>query len=762
MDNENLRLRAYALEYDLTNCDKEPIHQIRLVQGHGCLLIVSKKDFIIQHTSENVAQIIKKKHLDLIGKDFRNFIDAEIREQIENALNEDQPEDVNPIHIYHFDGQPIDHNNLILQPYQDFLFFEFEEREDKVSRNNFFKKLDRSIQKIQNCKSLEDVYDQVAIEVKNLTGYDRIMIYQFDKEKNGAVIAEAKESHLEAFLGLHYPASDIPEQARALYLKNQIRLISNVEGKPSPIWPSINPVTGAPPDLSMCGIRGVSPIHLEYLGNMGVRATMSIAIIEEGELWGLIACHHYSPKVVDYRTRDAIRFLGSMISTHLSLQTANNFRHQILENNLVRSSLFEQMNDDWDIVEGLTSKELTLLNLNAANGAAILLDGNLYLLGKTPSREEIMDLVSWLNTKDNTSVFKSNALPLEFPEAVKYKSTAAGVLAVRIAQSPPEYLLWFRPEVKQIVKWAGNPEKAVTRTESGPRLSPRKSFEKWEQEVENTALPWEKHHIEAAIDLRNDIKDVIIKKYNEVRQLNKELAEAYQDLEGFSYSVSHDLRAPLRTIKGFSEILQEDYFEQLDDYGKSILKSIVGSVGKMNNFINDMLSFAKLGRSHIILNALDLRKEVEATWEILKEHYKEEINEIELVIKDSLPQITADQTLFRQLLINLLSNAIKYTRKCPQRIIEIGGSSTDSHNRFYIKDTGVGFDMKYADRIFSVFHRLVNEDAYEGTGIGLAIAQRIVEKHGGRIWPDSKIGVGTTFFCEFPVIIENSDLAEQT
>jgi light-regulated signal transduction histidine kinase (bacteriophytochrome) len=750
MEKEHLGAdQLYSIEYDLTNCDQEPIHIIRAVQGHACLLGVDTESLKILHASENTAEILGIDHQKLLGQQLQNYLADEVLIQLRAGNDQVEFSDINPITVPYFAGRRLAQPyNLVAHLQGEITILEFEAQEPKMSSSQFLQQSDRAIQKIQSSTSLQAVFDQTVEEIKRLTGYDRVMLYQFDEEHNGTVIAEARESALEPFLHLRYPATDIPRQARALFVRNQVRIIVDTHARPSMIRTGAEVQAAGPLDLSDSVARGVSPIHIEYLQNMGVRASMSVSIVVDGDLWGLIACHHYSPKLVDYRLRNMIRFLGRIISGHLALQEAHDFREQILQANIIRSQLFEQMSRDWDILGGLLKQELTLLDLNQSTGAAIYLDGALHKIGECPPDDAIMELIEWLNTEIEESIFQTNQLSAHWPPAYNFKGTAAGLLALQIAHTPAEYILWFRPEVIQSVSWAGNPEKSVTQLEDGKiRLSPRKSFEKWKQLVKDTAKPWSKHHFTTAIALRNDIKEIIIQKYQEIRQLNKELTEAYSDLESFSYSVSHDLRAPLRTIEGFSEILREDYADKLDDYGRRVLDIISSSVGKMNNFINDLLALSKISRTEMLINEIDLQKEVQFLWEAIDVQERSKVN---LVIQEQLPALSAEATGIRQLLRNLLSNAVKYSRHQDGAIIEVGGYQKRESTIIFVKDNGIGFDPRYNEKIFEVFSRLVSDNEYEGTGVGLAIVKKVMEKHRGSVWAESAPGQGSVFYCEFP------------
>lgn len=742
--------RLYSVDYDLTNCDQEPIHIIRIVQGHACLIGVDATNMRIRYASENAEEILGVAYRDLLNQPLEDYLQSDILDQLQAGKKELNFSDISPISLLYFAGKRLTHPyNLITHQQEDLLLLEFEEQETKLSSSSFLQQSDRAIQKIQAGLSLQAVFNETVNEIKRLTGYDRVMLYQFDKTHNGTVIAEARESHLPPFLELRYPATDIPKQARALFVRNQVRIIVDTHATPAMIRTAPGLETAAPLDLSDSVARGVSPIHIEYLQNMGVRASMSVAIVVDGQLWGLIACHHYAPKLVDFRLRNMIKFLGRIISGHLALQEAHDFREQILQANIVRSQLFEQMSRKWDILDGLLQQETTLLDLNQSTGAAIFLNDSLHTIGKCPPDKTIRELIQWLNTRLEETIFHTNQLSAHWAPAHNIKGTVSGLLALRIAHTPAEYIMWFRPEVVQTVNWAGNPEKSVTQESDQVRLSPRKSFEKWKELVREQAKPWSKHHINTAIALRNDIKEIIIQKYQEIRQLNQELTEAYSDLESFSYSVSHDLRAPLRTIEGFSQILREDYYDKLDDYGRKVIETISSSVGKMNGFINDLLALSKISRTDLLLNAIDLNKEIAHIWAGQEEQTR---GNVTLIVQEKLPTLHAEATALRQVLQNLISNAVKYTRIREKPTIEVGGFQNSEDTIIFIKDNGIGFDQKYQNKVFEVFSRLVSDTEYEGTGVGLAIVKKVMDKHRGRVWVESVPDQGTTFYCAFPVL----------
>ncbi|MFK7937190.1 MAG: ATP-binding protein [Saprospiraceae bacterium] len=738
---------AYSIQYDLTRCENEPIHQIRLVQSFVSLLVCDAESLQIIQASENVAERFGIEFSAILGGALKDILEKNALERIKVGLESDGDFNfINPIPT--IIQQQSFHLIAHINP-EGLLIIEIEPASNAMTDVNKQFQLNRSVQRVQTA-TIENLFEVTAQEVKKITGYDRVMIYRFDEEYNGTVIAEAKEEQLEPFLGLHYPASDIPSQARALFLKNKVRVICDIHAMPSLIRPSLHPETNLPLDLTYSVARASSPIHIEYLRNMEVGATLTIAIVSvtDNRLWGLIACHHRTALHTDYLTRSTCALLGQIFSGHLTLQLANQYRESVIQSNIVRAKLFEQMSEAADINEGLTQGETNIMDLVESDGACLLISDQTMPIGNTPSLAQINEIKKWLEEHMTSTVFASHQLPVEFPAAANFKDKAAGLLVIRIAQNPNEYIMWFRAEQSTEVRWGGNPNKSVMIKEGQTRLSPRKSFAQWKEKVDGLAQPWTQSEFAVVTALHNDIKEYILKRFSELERMNDKLKTAYLELESFSYSVSHDLRAPLRSIDGFTQILLEDYGENLDEYGTEVLDTIVSSTVRMNNLINDILEFSRLGRSSIILNQLNVLPIIQQILAELK--MNPDYQRAKITIHNDLPQVWADQSLFRQLLENIISNALKYSKLENQPTVIISGSEDEQFSYFSITDNGVGFSMEYADKIFGVFQRLVNNKSFEGTGVGLAIVSRIIERHQGNISVNSKIGEGATFSFSLP------------
>ncbi|WP_375253641.1 ATP-binding protein, partial [Dokdonia donghaensis] len=593
--------------------------------------------------------------------------------------------------------------------------------------------------------TVSEMCDKTANLIKSLTGYDRVMLYKFDQNWNGTIISESREEVLESWLGMHYPATDIPQQARKSFLKQGVRIIADVASQTSAVFPELNE-QGQPLDLTNCESRASSPIHIEYLENMKVGATLTAAIVSNGTLWGLIACHHYSSKFTNYYQRQTIKFLTQVFSTQLTLRSSNEVLARINATTASRAKLVEQMSNEWDVQGGLTKKPTSMLTITEATGGAVFLENTLSTVGDTPSKEDIKNLIDWIYTTQLGNTYTTQNLAKVYEKGKAFAKMASGVLCVFIAKGQKDCLLWFKPELKQVISWGGNPEKAVA--EKNKRLSPRKSFEKWNQEQVLTSLPWKDYEIASAQALKTSISNIIISRYQEVKLLNDKLKEAYKELESFSYSVSHDLRSPLRGIDGFAQIIKEDYFDTLDDYGKNAIQTIIDSTSKMNTLIDDILAFSGIGKDQTAMGVFDMQELVNEVVQFLQLEKKYSNTTIE--VEADLPKAYGDRGMIFQLLINLIGNALKYSHTVQKPSVHIGVLKDKSPAVYYVCDNGIGFNEAHKEKIFRVFSRLV-KDEFEGSGIGLAIAQRVIDKHQGVIWAESKEHQGATFYFQLPV-----------
>ncbi len=740
---------------DLTNCDKEPIHIPGSIQPHGILFVLSEPELEILQVSSNTFELIGIHPQDLLQQPLSNILDSTTIESIKRCISVDF-ENTNPLELS-YNNQIFD---AIVHRSDQAIIIELE---PKFCNNNadffgFYQLVKKPIQRLKNASNLTEMSQIIVKEVRKITGFDRVMVYQFDAEGAGKVIAEDKPEDINPYLGLRYPASDIPKQAKQLYTLNYIRLIPDVNYQPVALIHQDSAVNSQPIDLSFSVLRSVSPLHIEYLKNMGVGASMSISLIKNKRLWGLIACHHPTAKYVNYEIRTACEFLGQVMSLELANKEENEDLERKIKIKAIQAKFVEAIPQKENFVDGLVKDPSDLLDLVLAQGAVVCAGNTCTVLGKTPQQNEITELITWLEHKIQHNLFYTDSLPKVYPAAEKFKDVASGLLALSISKTQKYYILWFRPEVIQTVNWGGNPHKPVEVEDNGGlRLSPRKSFDLWQETVRLTSLPWKEYEIDAALELRSAIIGIVLRKADELAKINVELERSNSELDAFAYIASHDLKEPLRGIHNYSSFLLEDYGDVLKEDGVSKLQTLMRLTQRMEDLIDSLLHFSRLGRVELLLQKVDINLVVKNVLDVLKISRKED--NVEIYIPRPLPIVRCDRVQIQEVFTNLIGNAIKYNDN-PEKWVEIGyleretQASEDAPDEaivFYIKDNGIGIREKHKEAIFRIFKRLHTANKYGGgTGAGLTIAKKIVERHGGKIWVESIYGEGSTFYFTLP------------
>ena len=748
-----------AANVTLTNCDQEQIHLPGSIQPHGVLFVLQEPQLEIVQVSQNTEALIGIAPQDLVSQPLINVLGEQQTDLLTQYLAKDF-EQVNPLKIsLTQDNENHLFNGIIHRSPDGTIVLELEPVNSSQETNffQFYQMTKGTLTKMQSTFDLQDLCQVIVEEIQTLTGFDRVMVYRFDADNSGHVIAETKREDLSPFLGLHYPPTDIPQPARRLYQLNLLRLIPDVDYQPVEL--PLNPENNQPFDLSYSVLRSVSPIHIEYLKNMGVQASMSISLIQKQSLWGLIACHHYSSKYISYEVRTACEFLGQVMSLEIASKEENQDLDYKQSLKKIQAKLLENLYQTEDWVEGLATGSKNLLNLVGAQGVILCAEGELIQIGNTPSKSDSYLLIQWVKTKiSEENVFCTNSLIKDYPAAADFTDVASGLLALEISKIREHYILWFRTEVLQTVHWAGNPNKDVKIEEDGSlTLSPRQSFNLWKETVQYTSLPWKNCEIQEAVELKNTIVGIVLKKVDELAQINLELQRSNLELDSFAYIASHDLKEPLRGIHNYSNFLLEDYAQILDEAGVEKLQTLVRLSQRMEELISVLLHYSRLGRAELALQATDVGQLIEDIQDILKINQADQ--GVEIHIPRPLPWVECDPVLLEQVFSNLINNALKYNNSCP-KWVEIGWLDSQAEEApenlvFYVKDNGIGIREKHLDVIFRIFKRLHGLSKYGGgTGAGLTIVKKIVERHGGKIWVESTYGQGTTFY--FTLTTNNS------
>jgi len=744
----------------LTNCDLEPIHIPNAIQPHGILLVFDPEHWQILQVSDNTESLLGYSPDELLNTSLADLFDSESQTAISRCLL-GEFEAVNPLtlNLVNPQKETIIFYGIVHRSPDNLLILELETStlDTPYDLFHFYQLTRHTLTKIQSVSSLLGLCQLIAEEIRKVIEFDRVMVYRFDRDGSGEVIAENKRSDLTSYLGLHFPDSDIPKQAKELYRLNKIRLIPNINYQQAALIPSDCPLTNTSPDLTFSVLRSVSPIHIEYLKNMKIGASMSISILKNNQLWRLIACHHNTPKYLPYQTRTLCEFIGQIMSLELSSKEEHeNLDDEIRLKNL-QSDFVESIYQAEEFVEAVGRDRERLLNLANATGAGIISNDLVMLFGKTPSEKDIIQLIDGVVPHLENNFYYTDSLPKIYPPAVEFKDLACGLMVVSITKMQHNFILWFRPEVIQTVDLAGNPSKQEKIDEEGNlRLSPRKSFEKWQEIVQFKSLPWQPNEIGGIVELRSSIVGIILKKADDLALINEQLQRSNNELDAFAYIASHDLKEPLRGIHNYSSFLLEDYQDKLDQEGVKKLNILIELTKRMENLINALLHFSRLSRAELNRTDLDLKNLITNAIDLIKITTSD--FKIELQIPENL-QIKGDRVLTEEIFVNLISNAIKYNEK-PEKRLEIGlvmekpdWTLVDHpcfHQNipvFYVKDNGIGIKEKHLDTIFRIFKRLHAQNKYGGgTGAGLTIVKKIVERHGGQIWAESKYQEGTTFY----------------
>ncbi|MCC2313736.1 SpoIIE family protein phosphatase [Cellulomonas xiejunii] len=501
---------------DLDTCADEPIRVPGSVQPHGVLIAVSEPDLVVRHVSANVTDLtgvavpdaLGAPLADVVGTAAERVLRAHVRTFGDlRARNPVEVEVEGPTGGVVADA--ILHR--VATGSRNLLVVELETAQGPrpFSFPNTYQAVRGALERLNHAGPLEQLYDVAAQEVRALTGFDRVMVYRFDAEYSGEVVAEARRADLNSFLGLHYPASDIPAQARALYETNWLRLIPDVAYAPSPLVPAVDEASGEPLDLTHSVLRSVSPVHLEYLGNMGVRASMSISLLRDGRLWGLVACHHYAgPHAVPYGVRAAAEFLGSALSLRLVARAQDReLERELAAQAQIARVLRVARDHDHGLAEALAGDGPGLLSVVPAHGLVVVADGRTATAGD--AAVDVAALRAWVLDQPEPVTVRS-ALGVSDPALAASMPGVAGLLAVRLPDD--QVVVWLRGEQVRDIYWGGDPQnKAIARREGDDvRLSPRKSFDQWREEVRGRCEPWAPEHVRAVEDLRSRLLEVII------------------------------------------------------------------------------------------------------------------------------------------------------------------------------------------------------------------------------------------------------------
>lgn len=723
----------YPKEY--VNCDQEPIHICGEVQEYGFL--IGTQNSKITFYSENIVHLFDIDQKLIVGNDIRIFF-GDLGLDI-NWENFSENHELAIQHIHYKDEE----FTLSIHKNDGYTFYEIE----KVFPNHKINKEYKAIQNILKITDNENIWKVLLEEIQTIIDYDRAMIYQFLYDGSGEVIEESVKPGLESYLHLHYPESDIPAQARALYLKNPVRITSHASGKTYPIL-------GTPKeriDLTYSVTRATSPVHLQYIKNSGMEASFSTSIIINGVLWGMVACQNSIPKHLDLQSRLLVETLtrtsANAYASYKSLETLQDYQSSNLSNFSLRQNLLSEEN----FGKGLENNIDDVMKTAGAEGMIIKINNEILTHGNVPSLSDIDKIINWStdNNQDfEENIFISNTFCKTSNLELENSELSCGIIISVLGNYTSDMLIWLRKEQGQKIKWAGNPEKeTISEFKDGKEIvkfSPRKSFEVWKEYVKDTALPWKIREIESAKWITSVVLKASHTKSTQILDLNNQLKELNQELDSFSYTISHDLNTPLTVIKLNAQLMKR--LINSEENTSKYLDNIVNQVDTMSDMIKNVLELSKIKKSEIELKSI----EVESLINKLAEESKASFDSPDTrIIIENTPKVLGDPTMVYQVFGNVIGNAIKYSSKSSQPTVKIIGEVYENGVTYRITDNGIGIDKQDAGKMFKIFSRMSNASAFHGNGVGLNIVQHLMEKMGGEITYESESGIGTTFILKF-------------
>ncbi|UBV45150.1 GAF domain-containing protein (plasmid) [Deinococcus taeanensis] len=716
---------------DTTNCEREPIHLPGSVQPHGALLTADPQTLTVMQASANAAPVLGWAPEALLGQPLAALVGDETVQALLGALPEGVPD-----HVQHRALLTVPAGRRVMTAHRtnSLLILEFE---PGGTPDAFWSAdLRNAVFTLERAATLHDLTAAAARVIRDVSSFDRVMIYRFGADASGEVIAEAHREDLSPFLGHRYPASDIPPQARALYVRHLLRLTADTEAPAAPLLPVAHPVTGAPTPLGGAVLRSTSPMHLQYLRNMGVRSSLSVSIVVDGALWGLIACHHGAPLVLPHETRTTLEYLGRILSLQVQIKVRADTDAFRAGRRGPRERLRHAAAHSTSPLTTFTAHADDLMNLMNAGGVIVAFEGRWQGRGTLPAPDQVEDLLAWLRAQP-APLYHTDHLRAAWPGAVGLERSASGVLAVSVGSDWQELIVWLRPEVATTIAWGG-----ATPEQAKDELGPRRSFDTYLQAVAGQSAPWHDGELEEAAEVQQFLTAALGERLSVLRDLNAALQQSNAEWRQYAFVIAHDLHEPVRLVTQYAEMFRLKFSDQVDARAEYMLQVMLAETARLRSLTHDLQTYTAL------LSGPPLTPRPVNLTHVIQNLRGELPQDATLDVPAELPVVRADPELLRTLLRHLLTNAVTFAGTAED--IALRATRQPGGWALSVQDSGPGIAPEYHDKIFGLFQRLGRREDSGGNGIGLALCRKIAQLHGGTLRVHSAPGQGSTFTVTLP------------
>jgi len=727
-----------------TECHDIVIHEPGYIQSFGYLIGINISTGLIEFFSSNVPNLfnIEGSLLQTNIQEVKVFnIISESRHY--DFVRRSAEEGVKYIDRIFLTGKDF---HITYYKHGNFIYIEIEQCILEAKDNSLL------VKKINNLISFThggNIWDFLVEKIKDLTDYDRVMIYCFNEDKTGTVVAEAKNDNMESYLNLHYPESDIPAQARALYLKNFKRILSNVNDIPVKILSTNEKV-----DLSLSSVRPLSPIHVEYLINARIASSFSISIVIDNKLWGLVTCHSTYQKHIDLDHR-----ISAEIATFIAANSYNSYLSSnkiSFEDNLnqrcfqLKKNLLAHKNIDDSLKHNINQ----LRSIAETDGVAFRIDGKIQTDGHTPNVAVIENIASWVRKNVKDDYYFSDSFYKDAGKELMLDKKSCGIAISFLNKTNGNIMIWFRGEHKQNIIWAGKKENKIKTIkffdESKRVVSPRLSFENFNEEILEKSRHWSTQDRKRIFKIKELIDHTIQEQMyhlthlnEELSQVNSELTRVNEELYSYSHTISHDLATPLTVMKLNMQIMAR---VNTDHKNINHINTVLNEIDNMSEMMNNVLKLSRLKYSEYKIEEIDPRPMIEKAVSDAKLSY----NDGAIITIGNIFKIRGEKSLVGQVFQNIITNAVKYSAKKEEKAnITISSYPQDDNIVFEIVDNGIGIPYTSKKEVFKIFNRMSNTKSYFGSGVGLSIVENIMRKLNGKVDFESKVEEGTRFILTF-------------